>query len=110
MRVKLLLAALSPILFASCASHRVDSVSNPMKIDTPELARGEKSFMVYCNKCHPGGEKGIGPAVNNKPLPGFLMKTQVRKGLGAMPSFPKTMLPDDELDDLVTYIKALRKQ
>ncbi len=38
-------------------------------------------------KCHPGGEAGLGPALNWNPAPGFIKKFQVRHGLGVMPSF-----------------------
>ena len=55
-----------------------------------------------------GGEAGLGPAINDKPLPEFLIKTQVRVGLGAMPSFHRRQINEDELDDLIRYLKALR--
>jgi len=48
---------------------------------------GRVVFYANCDQCHPGGEAGLGPSLNNKPLPGFAIKTQVRHGLGAMPSF-----------------------
>jgi len=51
----------------------------------------------------------LAPAINNKPLPGFLMKFQVRHGIGAMPAFSKRELPPDELDAVVKYLKALRR-
>jgi len=66
-------------------------------------------FQQHCYKCHPGGEGGLGPAINDKPFPRFLMKTQVRAGLGAMPSFHKQDIPPDELEVLMKYIVALRK-
>src|SRR5690606_40530596 len=50
--------------------------------DTTLLA-GRHVFMRYCNGCHPGGEGGLGPALNNKPLPGWMIRFQVRHGLGA---------------------------
>lgn len=36
--------------------------------------------------------------INNKPLPGFLIKFQVRNGLGAMPAFSKEHVSPEELD------------
>lgn len=76
----------------------------------PKLERGRTAFAERCHKCHPGGEGGLGPALNNKPLPGFLIKTQTRFGLGAMPAFTRQALPPDELDDIVAYLKELRRR
>ncbi len=45
---------------------------------SPEAEAGERHFMAMCNACHPVGEAGIGLALNNKPLPGWAIRTQVR--------------------------------
>jgi mono/diheme cytochrome c family protein len=71
--------------------------------------RGEIVFDRHCNKCHVGGEAGLGPGINDKPLPVALMKTQVRVGIGAMPGFPEREIGAQELDDLMEYLKALRR-
>jgi mono/diheme cytochrome c family protein len=76
---------------------------------TTEAARGQIVFMKNCHQCHPGGEAGLAPAINNKPFPEFLKKFQVRHGLGAMPSFSDGRISDDELDDLMEYLKTLRR-
>lgn len=65
--------------------------------------------MKKCKQRHPLGDAGLGPAINNKPLPGFMIKSQVRLGAGAMPSFSKEEINGEELDDLVEYLKALRR-
>jgi mono/diheme cytochrome c family protein len=36
-------------------------------------AAGATYYQAKCNKCHPGGNKGVGPAVAGKPLPGVLV-------------------------------------
>lgn len=64
--------------------------------------------MESCHKCHPGGEAGLGPAINNKPLPDFLKRVQIRHGLGVMPSFAKEEISDQELEALLDYMTALR--
>ncbi|MBI5453769.1 MAG: c-type cytochrome [Deltaproteobacteria bacterium] len=93
-----------------CGSARRGApVAGPFDDSQPHIARGKKVFEENCSQCHPGGEAGLGPAINNKPLPGFLIKFQVRKGIGAMPSFPNEHISDSELDDLVSYLKALRR-
>ena len=75
----------------------------------PAIAQGEVVFNTFCHKCHPGGEAGLAPAFNDKPLPGFLMRIQIRKGLGVMPAFKEEVISDQDLDNLIAYIKTLRK-
>ncbi|WP_460880368.1 c-type cytochrome [Pontibacter rugosus] len=61
----------------------------PLNTDNPAVAQGEVVFMTYCQKCHPGGASGLAPAINNKPLPGFMIRFQVRHGVGTMPLLKK---------------------
>ncbi|HBG05291.1 MAG: cytochrome C [Geobacteraceae bacterium GWC2_58_44] len=111
MRFTLLLAALPLILLTGCTTARQrEPIAKSLRIDSPKLLRGEKAYMHYCDKCHPGGDTGLGFAIKNKPLPEFLVELQVRVGLGAMPAFSDELLPDDQLDDITEYIKLLRKQ
>ena len=88
---------------------RGEPIVGAFQSSDPEVQRGRIVFQQHCYKCHPGGEGGLGPAINDKPFPRFLMKTQVRAGLGAMPSFHKQDIPPDELEVLMKYIVALRK-
>src|SRR5688572_22618355 len=93
-----------------CASaRRGEVVGRPVDTSSPPLARGLQVFTKDCHHCHPGGEAGLGPALNNKPVPGFMVRLQVRAGLGAMPSFSHEKLSPAELDDLVAYVLALRR-
>jgi mono/diheme cytochrome c family protein len=64
--------------------------------------------MHLCNKCHPGGTAGVGPSINDKPLPEIAIRTQIREGVGAMPKFSDTDLDDHDLDAVVAYVEALR--
>lgn len=97
------------LLFSSgCSARRSEPIAGPLKSASPEVAKGEVAFDQHCSHCHPGGERGLAPAINNKPLPGFLIKFQVRHGMGAMPAFSQREIAPDELDALVRYLKALR--
>jgi mono/diheme cytochrome c family protein len=78
-------------------------------IESPLAEKGAIVFADSCNQCHPGGTAGVGPALNNKPLPGFLIKFQVRYGLGAMPAFSEDEIGPEELNALVAYLKELRR-
>ena len=84
-------------------------VGAPVTPDTVAERRGERLFYQHCSKCHPGGESGLGPALNDKPLPEIAIETQIRKGLGAMPSFSEHHLSDEEVDAIAEFVIELRK-
>jgi mono/diheme cytochrome c family protein len=81
----------------------------PVRPDTVAEARGEQLFHRHCYPCHPGGEAGLGPAINDKPLPELAIELQIRKGVGAMPAFSDQVLSDDEVDAIAKYVKHLRQ-
>lgn len=74
-----------------------------------EHPSGRQLFMQHCHMCHPGGAAGLGPAINDKPLPRTLIRFQTRHGLGAMPAFDAEHLDDAELDAIADYLIALRR-
>jgi mono/diheme cytochrome c family protein len=96
------------LCLAACVARKTEPLSPPINTSDPKVARGEKVFFNNCHQCHPHGEAGLGPAIVNKPLPEFLMKFQVRHGLGTMPSFGGEKIPPEDLDALMAYIKAVR--
>jgi hypothetical protein len=110
MRRQILTFALLLMLCACSTPRRGENITGPMTDISPEATEGRILYMAYCNKCHPQGEGGVGPALNNKPLPGPLIKSQVRLGGGAMPSFSKDFLADEKLDRIIAYLQILRKQ
>jgi mono/diheme cytochrome c family protein len=76
---------------------------------TSEEVAGQQVFMKNCNQCHPLGEGGLGPPINNKSFPTAIIEAKVRTGLGGdMPSFPKEVVSSQELDQLVAYLKVLK--
>ncbi len=99
---------LSAWLLAGCAGRRSEPLRGSLDTSDPRIAHGQTVYMVECEKCHPGGDAGLGPSLNNKPLPGFLVRFQARHGLGAMPAFGKDELPSADLEDVAAYLKALR--
>jgi mono/diheme cytochrome c family protein len=98
------------LLATSCGSaRRGDPVVGPVGL-SPAALRGEQVFMRNCHECHPKGEGGLAPSINDKPLPDFLIKLQVRHGLGAMPEFRPEEISNAELEDLIAYLNALRHE
>lgn len=91
---------------AGCSYRRSLPLNGPLETQTASVQKGEVLYMRHCQKCHPQGEGGLGPAFNHIPTPP--KRLQIRLGLGAMPAFGKKELSNDELDDLMAYLKALR--
>ena len=95
----------------SCAMRKSEPVNGKTFIPANEaVANGERVYMMYCQKCHPGGEGGLGPAINSSPAPGFIRRFQVRHGLGVMPSFKKDEISKKDLHDITAYLRAWKHQ
>jgi mono/diheme cytochrome c family protein len=106
-----LLTAAAAIVIGCGPSRRDALVSPPVNTESnAQLAEGQRVFTTTCNQCHPGGAAGLGPALNNKPFHAPLMKFQVRWGVGSMPRFSRSQISDEQLNDVILYVKALRRQ
>lgn len=81
-------------------------LEGPLTLNESEKV-GEKVFMEYCQRCHPHGEAGLGPAIHW--APSFAKRFQVRHGAGAMPAFGDNHISDVELDKLMDYLKAVKR-
>lgn len=90
-------------------ARRSEPIAGKLPLEDVQLVAGRKVFHTHCHQCHPGGESGLGPALNNKPLPDFLVRFQVRAGMGAMPSFSEEEITDKEMENLLSYLNALRQ-
>lgn len=96
-------------LTGSCSVRRSVPIEGPLALEDSSVVRGRIQFMAKCHRCHPVGESGLGLAINSNPAPGFLKRFQVRHGLGVMPAFGDKEITGDELDDIISYLKALRR-
>jgi mono/diheme cytochrome c family protein len=97
------------VLVAGCGTARRDEpLYGKLELDRSEQ-RGQRVFYEYCNQCHPQGEAGLGPAINNKPVPDVAIRLQVRRGIGYMPAFDESVIPDRDLDHLLAYLEALQE-
>ena len=98
------------VLLAACGTARRSApLIGAPQLKTEEQRQGKALFLTWCHQCHPGGEAGLGPALNDKPAPGPMIKLQVRSGLGAMPAFSDDKISSDDLDKIVEYMIALRR-
>lgn len=104
------LSLLLGVLTACAPAYRGEPLTGLLELATPTLVLGRGVFDRNCHQCHPGGAAGLGPSLNDKPLPGPLIAYQVRHGVGVMPAFGAERLSDVELDALVSYLETLRMQ
>jgi mono/diheme cytochrome c family protein len=74
------------------------------------VERGRRAVEQNWYKCHTQGEGGMGPVINDKPLPRFLMRFQIRHGLGTMLAFSPERISDQEVEDILNYLVELRRR
>jgi mono/diheme cytochrome c family protein len=93
----------------SCSSRKSEPITGKnYKAENAEVKNGETLYMQHCQKCHPGGEAGLGPALNSNPAPQFVKRFQMRHGLGVMPSFTKEEISKSGLRDISKYLTSLK--
>jgi mono/diheme cytochrome c family protein len=106
--IGLVALALLPTAIACGSPRRSEPLVGAQSLSQDER-RGQVIFYRLCHQCHPYGEAGLGPAINSNPMPSFMKRQQVRRGLGAMPAFSDAILTDRELEMLMVYLDALEE-
>lgn len=64
---------------------------------------GKRLFQRFCYQCHPG----LGPTLAEKALAATAIRTQIRRGTGAMPAFGKDWLSDRQVEEIAEYVTTL---
>ena len=107
--VTLILISLA-VIMSACAIRRSEPVKGrEFTTSDTRVLNGEKVYMEHCQKCHPAGEGGLGPAINSNPAPQFVKRFQMRHGLGVMPSFKQSEISKKDLRDISKYLKEWKK-
>jgi mono/diheme cytochrome c family protein len=103
----LIAAIIIAVNFSACVARKSEPLTQKSFVpETERIANGERMFMAHCQKCHPGGEGGLAPAVNPNPAPQFIKRFQMRHGLGVMPSFKREEISKKDLHDISKYLRA----
>ena len=87
-----------------------DTQSSPLP--SGDAAAGQRVFATSCNPCHPSANAGIGPALHG---PQFSTRypddaaiaAVIRQGKGGMPAFSAGSLNDQDLANVVAYLRGL---
>ena len=76
-----------------------------------EVATGEAIYLKKCARCHGAdGTKGRSGAANLQlsKMENGMISQIIQNGKKPMPAY-KSKLTEDEINDLITYVKSLRK-
>lgn len=108
MKTKRVLAGLgvtaaTTLLLAACSG---TSAPAPSGKSGGNAEAGKAVFATNCNVCHPNGGAAVGPALKGKEADAI--KKQVRNGGAQMPPFPASKISDQQLEDIIAYIKTLK--
>lgn len=82
-----------------------------------QMEAGKSLFMTHCAQCHgPDGEGGRGPSIAVAKLPRApddqALTRLIRRGIpgSEMPDTRDTIVPDDQLQHMIAYIRSLGKR
>ena len=110
-----LLLRLAPILLlllwvlTGCDTAGGSAPAGPTAAPVPTtLVRGADLFARYCQVCHPGGRRGVGPTLIATQLSNEAIATTVRQGKKNMPPFGPDLIAEAEMQSLVDYIRSLK--
>jgi mono/diheme cytochrome c family protein len=96
-------------LAASCGRQRnSEPIVGPIVLNEQQ-SKGQLVFFRNCNECHPNGQAGLAPALNNTLFTEAMIKHQVRQPIASMPNFSEDIIPAADLDALVAYLFALKQ-
>lgn len=113
--IAIIIFIFSGLYFASCSTRRLKKDKAGINELDSKIADGRLVFKNKCQKCHPNGEAGVGPALNDLKLPSFILRAKIRSRAtflwaGRMPSFNKHEISNVEMSALITYLKDMRKK
>ncbi len=100
----------APPAAATTAAAAGGATAAPAAAGAGNATAGQRVFTQQCNVCHTNGGRvaGIGPKLAGANIPDATIQSNVRNGKGAMPAFSTEQVSDQQLSDLVAYIKSLK--
>src|SRR5690554_1712560 len=76
-------------------------------IASSDIELGAEVYARSCNGCHPGGERGYGPALADHPHAPAQLRQLVREGQGKMPGFNDEKISHEQLEALLAYLDTI---
>jgi mono/diheme cytochrome c family protein len=102
-----------PAVPAAIAPVSVPAVKPPVEAPAAPAAppaaadpsAGSAVFASSCGACHPGGREGVGPALIG--LSDDVLIRGTREGVGMMPAFKTDRLSDQQLLDIIAFLRSV---
>lgn len=94
---------------------------NPQAANAENAAAGKEIYNKHCKSCHGGGGKGDGPKSSEieTPMPDFTKELaaqtdgelfyKTKEGRDDMPSFKKKLPDDEDIWNVVNYMRTMKK-
>lgn len=101
-------ATTAPAAAKPAATTSASTAATPSGAAQGNVAAGQAVFSQNCNGCHPGGDRGNGPALKGRNLSADAIRNKVQNGGGGMPVFPQSQISDQQLTHLVAYVQSLK--
>ena len=86
--------------------------SPPVAQASGDASVGKATFLKTCFGCHPNGNAAIGPALYGAAFAArypdnAALEAVIRGGRGGMPAFNSSQLTDDDLANIIAYVRAI---
>jgi mono/diheme cytochrome c family protein len=86
--------------------------SPPVARASGDATVGKATFLKTCFGCHPNGNAAIGPALYGTAFSArypdnAALEAVIRGGRGGMPAFNSSQLTDDDLANIIAYVRSL---
>ena len=86
--------------------------SAPAPVAPGDATAGKATFLKTCFGCHPNGNAAIGPALYGAAFSArypdnAAIEAVIRGGRGRMPAFASSQLADDDLANIIAYLRSL---
>jgi len=107
-----LLSLAQPLLFPVARQAVSAGRAGPARVEAGDIARGERLYRSRCYGCH-APEARYGPPHNTPEFKAkypedALLAQRIQSGSHPMPAFSATLLDQQQLADLVAYIRSLK--
>lgn len=75
---------------------------------SPAVAEARAVFERTCGRCHPGGERRVGPRLAGRNDSEAHLRDVVRNGDGTMRPIPASRLSDGDLAKVIVFLRSIR--